>query len=147
MKNSSKARQKISRNEKMLNRQIINIFILQISICLFASIYGTLWERENNHPTYPYLQIELNHKSHWSKSLKWIMIRFGSWILMFTYFIPISLVITIEIVRLIQGFFISWDLDVYDQEKDIEAKVQSSNLNEELGQVSYLFSDKTGTLT
>lgn len=36
---------------------------------------------------------------------------------------------------------------MYDIEKDMQAKVQSSNLNEELGCVSHIFSDKTGTLT
>ena len=36
---------------------------------------------------------------------------------------------------------------IYDDEKDLPAKVQSSNLNEELGMVNYVFSDKTGTLT
>ena len=36
---------------------------------------------------------------------------------------------------------------MYDTERDIPTRVQSSNLNEELGQVSYIFSDKTGTLT
>lgn len=40
-----------------------------------------------------------------------------------------------------------WDAGMYDEEKDMSAKVQSSNLNEELGQVHYIFSDKTGTLT
>lgn len=36
---------------------------------------------------------------------------------------------------------------MYDEQKDISAKVQSSNLNEELGTVHYIFTDKTGTLT
>ena len=66
---------------------------------------------------------------------------------MFTYFIPISLVVTIEFVRLVQGQFITYDIDMFDVEKGMPAKVQASNLNEELGQVSYIFSDKTGTLT
>jgi P-type E1-E2 ATPase len=36
---------------------------------------------------------------------------------------------------------------MYDDEKDMPASVQSSNLNEELGMIHYIFSDKTGTLT
>lgn len=62
-------------------------------------------------------------------------------------FVPISLLITIEMVNFIQAKFISWDVMVYDEERDLPALVQSSNLNEELGMVHYIFSDKTGTLT
>jgi phospholipid-transporting ATPase len=40
-----------------------------------------------------------------------------------------------------------WDADIYSVEKDMPTKVQSINLNEELGQINYIFSDKTGTLT
>jgi len=36
---------------------------------------------------------------------------------------------------------------MFDENQGLPAGVQSSNLNEELGQVEYLFSDKTGTLT
>jgi len=43
--------------------------------------------------------------------------------------------------------FIQWDLKLYYQPMDLPTKVQSSNLNEELGQINYIFSDKTGTLT
>jgi P-type E1-E2 ATPase len=41
----------------------------------------------------------------------------------------------------------SYDLNMYDLEQDMPMRAQSSNLNEELGQVEYVFSDKTGTLT
>ena len=43
--------------------------------------------------------------------------------------------------------FLEWDRDLYDPETDEAARVNSSDLNEELGQIEILFSDKTGTLT
>ena len=55
--------------------------------------------------------------------------------------------ITLEMVKFIQALFISWDLSMYHEETDTPANVQSSNLNEELGQIHHVFSDKTGTLT
>jgi len=61
--------------------------------------------------------------------------------------IPISLIVTIEMVKLIQAFFITNDAQMFCQERDKPAKVSSASLNEELGQVDYIFSDKTGTLT
>ena len=67
--------------------------------------------------------------------------------LLFSNFVPISLLMTLEMVKFIQAIFIAWDLDLYFEETDMPAGVQSSNLNEELGQIHYLFSDKTGTLT
>ena len=54
---------------------------------------------------------------------------------------------TLELVKYFQGWFISWDIDIYDKKKRVTTKVQTSTLNEELGQVKYIFSDKTGTLT
>jgi phospholipid-transporting ATPase len=61
--------------------------------------------------------------------------------------VPISLLVTVEIVKFAQALFISWDINIYDTERDMPTRVQSSNLNEELGQISHIFSDKTGTLT
>ena len=62
-------------------------------------------------------------------------------------FIPISMYVTIEVVKLWQAYFITVDVEMYSSLRDQFCKVNTSSLNEELGQVSYVFSDKTGTLT
>ena len=66
---------------------------------------------------------------------------------MFTNFVPISLLVSLDLVKLYQGFFMSWDVIMYDEDEDMPMRAQAINLNEELGQVEYIFSDKTGTLT
>jgi len=55
--------------------------------------------------------------------------------------------VTLEMCRFFQGKFMQSDHLMYDKTKDMNMKVLSSNLNEEIGRVSYVFSDKTGTLT
>lgn len=62
-------------------------------------------------------------------------------------FVAISLPVSFEMVKFTQGIFIGWDWMMYDDNIDTPAKAQSTNLMEELGQVHYIFSDKTGTLT
>ena len=69
------------------------------------------------------------------------------WFIALMNFISISLLVTLEMIKLSQGYFMTVDWMMYDITKDLFAKVQSSNLNEELGMISYIFSDKTGTLT
>ncbi len=59
----------------------------------------------------------------------------GNWVLIFTNFVPISLLVTIELVKFIQAQFINWDYKLFDAENNIPAMVQSSTLNEELGQI------------
>ena len=52
-----------------------------------------------------------------------------------------------EFVKFIQAYFINWDEEMYHEESQTYANARTSNLNEELGQIKYVFSDKTGTLT
>ena len=79
----------------------------------------------------------------------WVLFCFnvGVWFIALMNFVPISLLVTIESINVTQGIFIGWDIDIYDEARDLPTYVQSSNLNEELGMVNYIFSDKTGTLT
>lgn len=68
-------------------------------------------------------------------------------LMLYSYLIPISLYVSIEIVKVLQSVFINRDLHMYYEEGDKPASARTSNLNEELGQVETVLSDKTGTLT
>ncbi|CAI9756119.1 unnamed protein product [Fraxinus pennsylvanica] len=68
-------------------------------------------------------------------------------LLLYSYLIPISLYVSIEIVKVLQSIFINQDVHMYYEETDKPAHARTSNLNEELGQVDTVLSDKTGTLT
>jgi phospholipid-transporting ATPase len=52
-----------------------------------------------------------------------------------------------EIVKYFVGSFINSDMDMYHEESNTPAAARTSSLVEELGQIDYIFSDKTGTLT
>ncbi|XP_004299251.1 PREDICTED: putative phospholipid-transporting ATPase 9 [Fragaria vesca subsp. vesca] len=75
------------------------------------------------------------------------ILQFLTAVMLYSYLIPISLYVSIEIVKVLQGVFINQDLHMYYEETDTPARARTSNLNEELGQVDTILSDKTGTLT
>ena len=66
---------------------------------------------------------------------------------LFNYIVPMSMYVTIELQRFVGSKFLEWDLQLYDAATDTACKANTSDLNEDLGQIEYLFSDKTGTLT
>ena len=55
--------------------------------------------------------------------------------MLYNYIIPISLYVTLEFQKFFGSFFLVWDLQLYDEATDQPAKCNSSDLNEELGQV------------
>ncbi|EER24911.1 phospholipid-translocating P-type ATPase, flippase family protein [Coccidioides posadasii C735 delta SOWgp] len=92
--------------------------------------------------------------SHDFESMSWYLEEakvsygpiFTSFIIMFNTMIPISLYVSLEIVKVAQMFLLN-DIDMYDEDSNTPLEARTSTINEELGQVSYIFSDKTGTLT
>lgn len=108
-------------------------------------------ERENIH-AYWYLGLDLENTAekfdlYGQNTFVQTIVLFFTWYLIMMNFVSISLLVSLELAKFFQGVFMQQDYMMYDEEKDMSAKVQSSNLNEELGMVSYIFSDKTGTLT
>jgi P-type E1-E2 ATPase len=71
----------------------------------------------------------------------------GSYFLLLSTLIPVSLFVSLEIIRMIGAFFFTWDSETYSVEQDFPLTVSNSSLLEEPGQISILFTDKTGTLT
>ena len=72
---------------------------------------------------------------------------FFTFFILYNNFLPISLYITMEMANYAHAHFIDNDLEMYDEEQDVPAMARTSNLGSDLGQIEYIFSDKTGTLT
>jgi phospholipid-translocating ATPase len=70
-----------------------------------------------------------------------------SYFLLLSTLIPVSMFVSLEVIRMISSLFLAWDADCYDLETGHSLTVSNSSLLEEPGQVQILFSDKTGTLT
>ncbi|EDW82269.1 uncharacterized protein Dwil_GK25212 [Drosophila willistoni] len=139
--NSRLTRVKTSSSETYINRFLIFILIALIAIVTllyFLKRYEELYVI----PKLTYLGDATD-----SYSVKQFLQDYLSFLILFNYLIPISLYVTIELQRVIGGFFMEWDVELYEKETDQPCVVNTSNLNEELGQINILFSDKTGTLT
>ncbi|XP_068123079.1 phospholipid-transporting ATPase IB isoform X4 [Hyperolius riggenbachi] len=139
MQNATKAPLKRSNVEKVTNVQILVLFGILLVMALVSSVGAWLWNKK-----YWETNWYLDSNEAISNNFGYNLLTF---IILYNNLIPISLLVTLEVVKFTQALFINWDRDMYYAETDTPAMARTSNLNEELGQVKYLFSDKTGTLT
>ncbi|KAJ1616352.1 hypothetical protein T492DRAFT_14154 [Pavlovales sp. CCMP2436] len=70
-----------------------------------------------------------------------------SFLILYNNLVPISLYVSVEAIKLAMSTFVEADINMYCAEHDAPASSRTSNLHEDLGQVKYVFTDKTGTLT
>jgi len=75
------------------------------------------------------------------------LLVFFSYAIVLNTVVPISLYVSVEVIRLFLSKLIDWDVEMYHKKSNTFAKARTTTLNEELGQIQYIFSDKTGTLT
>ncbi|OMJ82799.1 hypothetical protein SteCoe_16396 [Stentor coeruleus] len=143
--NMMERKYKESRIEKTANRYIILIIVLQFFLCLSAAIASGFWVSRNirNHS---YIRYVSSYDIYDQGGAQGVLSYFTYFLLLNTM-LPISLIISLELLKLGQGFFMMMDLTMYSEKRDRCCKVSSFSLNEELGMIKHIFSDKTGTLT
>ncbi|XP_030002022.1 phospholipid-transporting ATPase IA isoform X6 [Sphaeramia orbicularis] len=141
MQNSTRPPLKLSNVERITNFQILVLFGCLLAISLVCSIGQTIWKYQYGNDAW---YMDLNSPDGGAANFG---LNFLTFIILFNNLIPISLLVTLEVIKFIQAFFINWDTDMLYEPTNTPAMARTSNLNEELGQVKYIFSDKTGTLT
>ena len=107
----------MSKLELGTNKQIILVFVIQVVLCLIGAFVGSTWMVINRSKVNSYLVFELKGEEPdpWSTNWGLLMLKTtGTWILIFTNFVPISLLVTLEVVKFWQAIFISWDWTIFD---------------------------------
>ncbi|KAJ3030818.1 hypothetical protein HK097_005578, partial [Rhizophlyctis rosea] len=141
---------------KMNNLIFINIALLCI-MCIACCVGNPLWERR-------FARDRVQKTWHeWGEGPTWLdwtweggdelnvvwagFVIFWLCLITFQNVVPISLYLTVEVVKTLQAYFIWQDIEMYYSPIDQPCVPRSWNLADDLGQIEYVFSDKTGTLT
>ena len=154
MKNAKDPILKMSSVESLLNKLLVGILIVQIILSIVSCICHSLYFK--NHEKIVITKNPINESESFLDS--WVdylpfslsidsLLSFFTYLLLLNTMIPISLIVTLELVKIVQGLFIGVDADSYSFTRKKYITTNSVSLNEELGMVDYIFSDKTGTLT
>ncbi|KAI8850835.1 hypothetical protein BC829DRAFT_143232 [Chytridium lagenaria] len=140
MRNSTAAPIKSTKIERLVNGQIIFLFVILVILSLVCA-FGTLIRTYRS----PFeSQILLVDQAKAPSEIFW---NFLTFMILYNNLIPLSLIVTMEFVKFFLASLINSDLDMYHEASDTPAAARTSSLVEELGQIDYIFSDKTGTLT
>ncbi|XP_045538926.1 probable phospholipid-transporting ATPase IM isoform X2 [Papilio machaon] len=148
MQNSGKTKFKRTSIDRLLNFLIIGIVFFLLSMCVFCTVACGVWEWLVGRHFQVYLPWDtLVPAEPASGAVVIAFLVFFSYAIVMNTVVPISLYVSVEVIRFAQSFLINWDEKMYYEKTGTAAKARTTTLNEELGQIQYIFSDKTGTLT
>ncbi|KAK4263362.1 hypothetical protein QN277_028784 [Acacia crassicarpa] len=148
MMNTMNVPSKRSTLERKLDKLILALFATLFVMCLLGAIGSGIFVSNKYFYLRPNAGDEGSGQFNPGNRLLVITLTMFTLITLYSSIIPISLYVSIEMIKFIQCTqFINKDLRMYHSETNTPALARTSNLNEELGQVEYIFSDKTGTLT
>ncbi|XP_064031363.1 phospholipid-transporting ATPase IK [Pogoniulus pusillus] len=142
MQNCGKIHRKRTKLDSLMDRLVALMFLVLLLTSLCLGIAAGFWAKTFQEK-HSYLAALYRHTT----AAQQAFFSFWGFTILLSIIIPMSMYITFEFVSLVNSFFISWDLEMYCPEKDAPAQARSASLGDQLGQVEYIFSDKTGTLT
>ncbi|CAF3762587.1 unnamed protein product [Rotaria socialis] len=148
MKNTGTSTFKRSRIDRLLNKIFLGIACFLAIMCTITTICCDFWESVFGFDfrKYPPWKAYVSTDKRIG-SLQNSLLVFLSYIIIFNRVMPISLSVSIEFIRLLQSKWIDLNIKMYYEPNNVPALARTTALNEELGQVGYIFSDKIGTLT
>lgn len=142
MMNAGITPSKRARIARGLNFNVICNFVILFVMCFVAAVVnGVAWGKSDASLSF------FDFGSIGSTPSMTGFITFWAALIVFQNLVPISLYISLEIVRTLQAVFIYSDVEMYYEKIDQPCVPKSWNISDDLGQVEYIFSDKTGTLT
>ncbi|ODQ64350.1 phospholipid-translocating P-type ATPase [Nadsonia fulvescens var. elongata DSM 6958] len=142
MLNAGETPTKRSLISRELNTSVIVNFALLFILCLVSGVIESVkWKKTNTSITY--FEFGSIGGTYAINGL----VTFWASVILYQSLVPISLYISIEIIKTIQAFFIYSDTHMYYEPLDYPCTPKSWNISDDLGQIEYIFSDKTGTLT
>ncbi|KAM9360198.1 putative phospholipid-transporting ATPase IM [Symphorus nematophorus] len=142
MQNCGKSTFKRTSVDRLMNVLVLCIFGFLAFMCTILAIGNYFWELNEGSEFTVFLPRQDGNEAGFSAFL-----TFWSYVIILNTVVPISLYVSVEIIRLGNSFYIEWDRKMYYARNDTPAEARTTTLNEELGQIKYIFSDKTGTLT
>eukprot|EP01112_Ceratiomyxa_fruticulosa_P017857 TRINITY_DN5637_c0_g2_i1.p1 TRINITY_DN5637_c0_g2~~TRINITY_DN5637_c0_g2_i1.p1 ORF type:complete len:660 (+),score=121.16 TRINITY_DN5637_c0_g2_i1:150-2129(+) len=134
---------KFSTVERLLNKFVFFIFGAQLTICFICAVISSVWEAQFGNIAWYVGAPEFSVPLYGVRN-------FFTYFVLYNTMIPISLWVTLEIVKVGQSRFMQWDEFMGagpNGDGETAMKCKTSNLNEDLGRIQHIFSDKTGTLT
>uniref|UniRef100_A0A8C3L5L3 Phospholipid-transporting ATPase n=1 Tax=Chrysolophus pictus TaxID=9089 RepID=A0A8C3L5L3_CHRPC len=143
MQNSGRTTFKRTSIDRLMNVLVLMIFAFLALMCLILAIGNGIWESDKGYN----FQVYLPWAEDVTSAPLSAFLMFWSYVIILNTVVPISLYVSVEIIRLGNSFYIDWDRKMYYPLNDTPAQARTTTLNEELGQIKYIFSDKTGTLT
>uniref|UniRef100_A0A0K0EC82 Phospholipid-transporting ATPase n=2 Tax=Strongyloides stercoralis TaxID=6248 RepID=A0A0K0EC82_STRER len=144
--NNGFVRHKNSSLDKSTNKYTLICIGLLFFICTFETIFSIIFQSEYSRKQQPGLDVPFVLEYNRTIIVK-ILLTILGFILDYQTLVPLSLYISIEFIKVALSYFMTRDINMYYEESDKTLEVKTLNIPEELGQIKYILSDKTGTLT